>query len=339
MNINVLHQKDKNTGGQPMQTQTQSNPFNPIRERSVFGDFDPWADVQLKSKAEPLPEPQDGVFPEALYAVATIDKLSCSTMLWVTNSRLIFHGSTSTRSSSVGTMNTAEGDKAGLVSCGHIRYEWLTGISYRLGSLPMSNEIELRWSDEAGISYTVSFYFAARKKYAPTTVDVLANKILGNVCRHRLSMTDTKSEDALAFYQKHALTPQIPKNADPKDWSAIEIPCAYPAPGGREFSPEVVAAPAPAPSPEVIVAQQKQQTEFALNELIEARKKAKSKTVINILLGMGLIFFSIICFIAGSIGTGVVFTIVGVIDLLYGFTLKGKAKDWDARIQQMERPN
>jgi len=38
------------------------------------------------------------------------------------------------------------------------------------------------------------------------------------------------------------------------------------------------------------------------------------------------LLLSVILFIAAEIGTGILFAILGVVDLLYGFTLKGKAK-------------
>lgn len=318
--------------------QTQPSPFVAVRARQIFGNFDPWCDVQLKDKRTPLPEPQDGSFPETPYTLsAKVGNVSAQ-RLWVTDSRLIFHGTLS-GGEDLTTMDVHAGDHAGMAVAGHIRYEWITGVSYRLGTLPVNKEVEVRWFDEAGNAYKAVANFpkviGSAKGFHLSTVDALAKEVLAKACRHRLSITDTKSEDALAFFQKHANSPEIPLNADPKGWNAIEIPCAYPAPGGREFSPAIAASPMPA------AVQQPQaggsQAVLELNELKQSRKKANTKAVLNILLGIGLLLLSVILFIAAEIGTGILFAILGVVDLLYGFTLKGKAKDWDARIQQMER--
>jgi len=328
-----------------MSSQITKNPFAPVRVRQVFGDFDPWCDVQLNGKTTPLPEAQDGVFPSKPYnsLTATIGKNLYCHYLWITDSRVIFIGSLSGGGGGFDMMDLAEGDKAGLVVAGHIRYEWLTGISYRLGSLPVTKEAELRWSDDAGNSYTARFYFnkiigsaKTKNSYNTATVDELAKVILAKACHHRLSMTDTKQEAAFSFYQKHADSPEIPKNADPKGWNAIDIPCAYPSPSGREFSPVVAAAPM------VAVAQEQQQAigsqeALELNELKNAKKKANLKAIWNILIGIGLALLGVVCLIAAEIGPGIVFVICGAIDLWYGFKLKNKSKEWDTRIQQKER--
>lgn len=126
---------------------------------------------------------------------------------------------------------------AGKVLLGHIRYEWISEISYlskyKNGFLDSDAfEVNIVYKNSNKTTYIVKTLF---NKGMDT--GFIANEILHAASKYRLAMQDEKGDREVEFFNKYS-EENIPKKSDPKETSFIKFPNHYFAPRGEQNRPE-----------------------------------------------------------------------------------------------------
>ena len=122
--------------------------------------------------------------------------------------------------------------RKGKVMLGHIRYEWISEITYN-----HKGHIGISYKDGDKNCWTLGLLF---KK--ATDTEFVANEILRRTCAYRLAMTDQEEkerhEGAVEFFVKYSTGGRITPTENPKkESSRIQIPYSFLAPGGQKFRP------------------------------------------------------------------------------------------------------
>lgn len=223
---------------------SDSAPYFAINEVAIEESTDPWSQVLWDKKKNPIAEVQDNGIPKHLTIedvnLSSKDEVLISTrvpsLAYVTDSRVILCCKTWNESIFTAVSVVKRALKRKSVIGGHIRYEWLSTIGYVKKKAPFpKNYVILTFSDDSGREYSTKLSFPnVIGKKTPSSYDI-AHEILQKACAYRLTLHDDKSTDEVAFYHKHASSPEITPNADVKELSVITLPRPYPAPTGREL--------------------------------------------------------------------------------------------------------
>ena len=133
-----------------------------------------------------------------------------------------------------GVLNTIEGaltPRKGKALHGHVRYEWIRGISY---SGKKENNLYIEYSDTMLYTYRIHFEFYEGYGYAKQ----LANDLLHLICTYRLAMTDVKDAQCIEFFRHYSNpTNKISAIQGKKYDFGIALPNSYPAPYGEAYHP------------------------------------------------------------------------------------------------------
>ncbi len=125
---------------------------------------------------------------------------------------------------------------AGKLLLGHIRYEWISAITYihkpKTGFLDLSiTQACIYYTDKEKNTYLVQTIFNG-----DVDTTFIANDILHRTSKYRLAMGGESSERDISFFEKYS-NENITVNPNKKEKSSILLPSYYPAPFGQKYRP------------------------------------------------------------------------------------------------------
>ena len=122
----------------------------------------------------------------------------------------------------------------GTALLGHIRYEWLFAVGYARKEGWLTDDlVQLFYQDSQGTGWFFNIPFPKG-----TDTEYIANKIMQQASKYRLSMNDEKSESTKRFLERYAKGEKIPQNGDSINKGLCFFPDNYFAPYGEEMRPK-----------------------------------------------------------------------------------------------------
>ena len=121
----------------------------------------------------------------------------------------------------------------GMALAGHIRFEWLKGLSFdRKKSFLTDDSITFHYNDTDAGWCLLHFSFPKG-----TETDKMAHTIIKNACRYKLAMSDTKTSEQAGLLSAYCQGKRIDPSVTGSGWKEEGLK-AYQAPEGEEYRPD-----------------------------------------------------------------------------------------------------